>query len=68
MSDTPRTNNFRSQGREWIPLGVFEVMEQQNTKLRAELGTAADLLYKKAKSNEEYIAAAHYKSISSNEA
>ena len=33
MSDTPRTDNFRTQGREWLPLGIFEELERDNAKL-----------------------------------
>jgi hypothetical protein len=34
MNDTPRTNNFKSQGREWLPLGIFEKGERENSQLR----------------------------------
>jgi len=27
MSNTPKTDNYKSQGREWIPLGLYEKME-----------------------------------------
>ena len=35
MSKTPRTDNFKSQGREWLPLGTFEKLERENAQLRA---------------------------------
>jgi hypothetical protein len=41
MSDTPRTDNFKSQGREWLPLGFFEEMEKENTRLREALDRIA---------------------------
>jgi len=54
---TPRTDNFKSQGREWLPLGIFEKVERENTILREALekfrgqfdchecsGTAEDIL------------------------
>lgn len=28
---TPRTDNFKSQGREWLPLGIFEKVERELT-------------------------------------
>jgi hypothetical protein len=31
QSDTPRTDNFRQQGREWLPLGIFEDTERELT-------------------------------------
>ena len=33
MNDTPtpRTDNFKSQGREWLPLGIFEKVERELT-------------------------------------
>lgn len=36
MSDTPRTNNFAAQGREWIPLGVFECLERELNEANAD--------------------------------
>ena len=36
-TQTPRTDNFKSQGREWIPLGIFEKVERENTILRESL-------------------------------
>jgi hypothetical protein len=29
MSNTPRTNAYAAQGREWIPLGIFEKLESE---------------------------------------
>jgi hypothetical protein len=29
MSNTPRTNAYAAQGREWIPLGIFEKLERE---------------------------------------
>lgn len=40
------------------------MMAQENDRLRAEIGRAASRLYKQARSNDDYIAAAHYKSLS----
>ena len=40
MSQTPRTDNFKSQGREWLPLGIFEKEERENTILREALKSA----------------------------
>lgn len=41
MNDTPRTDNFRSQGREWLPLGIFEKVERENSRLREALDRIA---------------------------
>jgi hypothetical protein len=40
MTPTPRTDNYKSQGREWLPLGIFEELEREN----AELLEALELL------------------------
>jgi len=37
QTQTPRTDNFKSQGREWLPLGIFEKVERENTILREAL-------------------------------
>lgn len=37
MSNTPRTDHFKSQGREWLPLGIFEKAERENSQLREAL-------------------------------
>jgi hypothetical protein len=29
MSNTPKTNAYAAQGREWIPLGIFEKLERE---------------------------------------
>lgn len=34
---TPRTDKFKAQGREWLPLGIFEDMERENSRLREAL-------------------------------
>jgi len=39
-------------------------MAQENDHLRVEMGKAAARLYKQARSNDDYIAAAHFKSLS----
>lgn len=41
MNHTPRTDNFKSQGREWLPLGVFEKVERENSQLREALDRIA---------------------------
>jgi hypothetical protein len=43
MSDTPRTDNYRSQGREWFPIGIFEDLERENNKLRKQLHRSMQL-------------------------
>jgi len=35
-SDTPRTDNFKQQGREWIPIGIFEDTERELAKVTKE--------------------------------
>ena len=37
QSETPRTDNFKSQGREWLPLGIFEKAERELTQARNEV-------------------------------
>jgi hypothetical protein len=32
MSKTPRTDNYAAQGREWIPLGLFEEAEREKNE------------------------------------
>ena len=41
MSTTPKTENYRSQGREWLPIGTFEDMERENSRLREALDRIA---------------------------
>ena len=37
MSETPRTDNYKSQGREWLPIGIFKKLERENTILQEAL-------------------------------
>jgi len=37
---TPRTDNYKAQGREWLPLGIFEDVERENSRLREALALA----------------------------
>ena len=38
---TPRTDNYKAQGREWLPLGLFEDVERENSRLREALDRIA---------------------------
>ena len=39
---TPRTDNYKAQGREWLPLGIFEEVERENSRLREGLERIAN--------------------------
>jgi len=38
---TPRTEKYKAQGREWLPLGIFEDVERENSRLREALDRIA---------------------------
>jgi hypothetical protein len=40
-SATPKTDNYLRQGREWVPLGIFERLERECAQLREALAAAA---------------------------
>ena len=37
MTPTPRTDNYKAQGREWLPLGIFEEVERDIAELNERL-------------------------------
>jgi hypothetical protein len=53
---TPRTDKFKAQGREWLPLGLFEDLERENSRLRETLQNVRNLCTTDHESKEAFIA------------
>jgi hypothetical protein len=47
MSSTPKTDNYKQQGREWLPLGLYEDMESLYTS-EVERSKRKDVLLRAA--------------------